>query len=154
MTTITYTSIIPAPVTDVFAFYNDLNNLPRISPKWPKVTILNVEGDIRQGTRIELQIGLLWINIRWLVLIKEHKANRAFLDIQEKGPFARWSHRHEFQPAPEGTLLTDRIEAELPWHPVSAPILLFIVAPQLKKMLRYRHERTRQLLQKAKKAAL
>ncbi len=48
-----YQSIIHAPVPDVFAFYNDINNLKKISPPGFTIEILHASGQIKTGTRIE-----------------------------------------------------------------------------------------------------
>ena len=143
-----FQSIIYAPVTDVFAFYNDINNLKRISPPGFKVEILHVSGHPKTGTRIELSIKKLLITLHWTVLITDFKANQYFVDFQEKGPFAKWIHRHEFHLHEEGTELIDVLEYELPLYPISWPLQKFIVLPQFKKMFKYRHEKTREYLEK------
>ena len=82
------------------------------------------------------------------VLITDFKANRYFVDIQEKGPFAKWIHRHEFHPHEEGTELIEILEYEVPLYPISWPQQNFIVLPRLIKMFKYRHEKTREYLEK------
>ena len=143
-----YESVIKAPVTDVFAFYNDIGNLPRITPPHMKTEIVDLQGNMRAGTRIELRVKLLFLTTAWLVRIEEHVANRYFVDVQEKGPFARFRHRHEFHPHAEGTLLRDEIDFELPFAPFSAPIRKWIVKPQIDRTFAYRHAQTRKYLQK------
>ncbi len=46
----------------------------------------------------------------------EDKPGKMFRDIQEKGPFASWSHTHLFHNTDNGSLLEDRIEYALPGH--------------------------------------
>ena len=142
-----YESIIKAPVTDVFAFYNDINNLSLITPDFAKVEIVHVDGDMTAGTRIELLVKKPFKS-KWVVLIQDHQPNRYFIDIQEEGLFVFWRHRHEFKRCQQGTRLVDSIEYQLPLYPLSWPVQNWIVEKQLKKMFLYRHSKTQQLLEK------
>jgi len=148
MAEIRFESIIHAPVIDVFSFYNDLNNLVRITPSSMKMEILNVEGNMRKGTRIEMRFRPLLFFVNWTAVIAEHEPNRYFVDVQEKGPFAKFCHRHEFQSVPEGTRLIDAIDYELPLYPLSRPVEKLFVERKLRRMLEHRHERTRMYLEK------
>ena len=141
-----YETVIVAPVTDVFAFYNDLNNLPRITPM--NAEIVDVQGDMRAGTRIELRVKMFLFWSTWIVRIQEHVPNRYFVDSQEQGPFARFRHRHEFIPQGDKTKLIDEIEFELPLYPASWPVQQWIAKPQLDAMFAYRHEQTKRFLEK------
>jgi ligand-binding SRPBCC domain-containing protein len=53
----------------------------------------------------------------WIAAITEFEWNHYFADVQQKGPFKRWHHRHEFLPqarnARSGTLVRDIIEYEV-----------------------------------------
>jgi uncharacterized protein (TIGR01777 family) len=46
----------------------------------------------------------------------EDNPGEMFRDIQERGPFASWSHTHLFHNTDNGSLLEDRIEYALPGH--------------------------------------
>jgi len=87
----------------VFAFYNDMNNLIRLSPPAFKIDIMHVSGYIKTDTRIEMSIKLFLFTFHWTAIITEYEANRCFVDMQGKGPFAKWIHRHEFNPHEKGT---------------------------------------------------
>ena len=143
-----YQSIIRAPVPDVFAFYNDINNLKKISDPGLKVEILHASGPVRTGTRIELRIKQFLFSLHWTILITDFEANRYFVDVQEKGFFAKWVHRHEFRPHEQGTELIDILEYEIPLYQLSLPLQKFFVSRKLIKMFRYRHEKTRDYLEK------
>ena len=147
MAQIRFESIIHALLIDVFAFYNDLNNLVRITPSSMKMEILNVDGNMRKGTRIEMRFRPWLFFVDWTAVIAEHEPNRNFMDVQEKGPFAKFQHRHEFQAVQEGTRLVDVIEYELPLYPLSRPVEKLFVERKLRRMLKHRHERTRMYLE-------
>lgn len=143
-----YETRINAPLTDVFAFYNDLNNLPRITPPNMQTEIVDVQGDMRAGTRIELRVKMLVVWSTWVVRIEEHVPNRYFVDRQEKGPFATFRHRHEFVPDGEGTRLIDDVEFELPYYPLSWPVQQWLVKARVDAMFAYRHQQTQHYLER------
>jgi ligand-binding SRPBCC domain-containing protein len=143
-----YSSIIRAAVPDVFSFYNDLNNLSLISSPAVKIEVINVEGKMARGTRIEMKISRFGLAFKWLVSIQEHVPNRYFIEIQEKAPFAHWKHTHEFHRVPEGIELVDRIEYELPLFPFSWPARKLYIARKLFEIFHHRHEMTRKVLEK------
>ncbi len=53
----------------------------------------------------------------WIAQITEFEWNQHFADVQKKGPFKSWHHRHEFaasvREGSEGTLIRDVIEYEI-----------------------------------------
>src|ERR1700735_3132047 len=57
------------------------------------------------------------IRRQWIARITEFEWNHHFADIQQKGPFKRWHHRHEFvaetRNGISGTLVRDVIEYEI-----------------------------------------
>ena len=148
MATAYYRSVIRAPAPDVFAFYNDINNLKKISDPGLKIEILHASGPIKKGTRIILRIKQFLLSFQWTILITDFKANRYFIDIQEKGPFRKWIHRHEFHAHELGTELVDILEYEIPLYPLSFPLQRLIVSRKIKKMFGYRHDKTREYLKK------
>ncbi len=58
----------------------------------------------------------------WIARVTEFEWNHYFADVQEKGPFRRWHHRHEFQAETRGgvsgTLVRDVIEYEVGFGPL------------------------------------
>jgi ligand-binding SRPBCC domain-containing protein len=46
--------------------------------------------------------------------VSEYDAPHRFVDEQVSGPFRRWWHEHRFEPAAEGTLMTDLVEFASP----------------------------------------
>ena len=56
------------------------------------------------------------LRAQWIARITEFEWNHSFADVQDKGPFKRWHHRHEFRADTRegvaGTLVRDVIEYE------------------------------------------
>jgi ligand-binding SRPBCC domain-containing protein len=64
------------------------------------------------------------LRVPWIARITEFEWDHHFADIQEKGPFKRWHHRHEFvvdtRQGVSGTLVRDVIEYEFGMGPLEA----------------------------------
>ena len=139
---------LPLPVDTVFAFFADATNLERITPPELKFKILTPTPiDIRTGTLIDYQLGLFFLKFGWRTEIREWNPPHHFVDVQLKGPYKQWIHRHQFTPIPGGTRITDHVDYELPLSPLG-DIALPIIKLQLGRIFRYRTEATRRLLLK------
>jgi ligand-binding SRPBCC domain-containing protein len=69
---------------------------------------------MRQGALIEYELRLFGVPFRWKTLIESFEPEHRFIDVQLSGPYHSWRHTHEFREVPEGTLVSDRVEYELP----------------------------------------
>jgi ligand-binding SRPBCC domain-containing protein len=125
---------VPFPVERVFAFFSNPENLPRIMPAAaatklielnrippspPPVggangTAAGVGSTIVTSFRV---FPFLPIRARWIARITEFEWNHYFADVQDKGPFKSWHHRHEFltdtRDGVAGTLVRDVIDYQV-----------------------------------------
>jgi len=130
---------IPRPRHEVFAFFSDAANLARITPSFVGFRTLT-PGPlvIRVGTVIDYQIRLYGFPIRWRTLIESFKPGVVFTDIQLRGPYRMWHHRHTFADAPGGTRMDDAIDYELPLGPMGALARRLFVARSLQRIFDFR----------------
>lgn len=113
------------------------------------------------GTRMMLTfraLPLVPIRLSWDALISEFAWNDHFCDVIDgRGPFRSWRHCHRLQPqgdprplgnrpADSGTLLTDSVEYTLPFGPLGRLAHLVAVRRQIRKIFRFRHRMTNQLM--------
>lgn len=146
MATVRRTSVVGAPRAAVAAFHDDPANLARITPPNVRVEVLEAPARTEAGATVRLRIGKGPIMTPWESRIVEHTPGRSFTDIQSRGPFLRFRHRHLFEDAEGGTRITDVIDYDLPFGPLGALANRIVVARALRKMLEYRHRRTAELL--------
>ncbi len=133
--------LIDAPVCDVFRFHERPDALALLSPAFPPVRMTGRTGSgIETGARVELRVGAF----RWVAQHTTYEKNRLFVDEQIQGPFAKWVHRHEFEAVGNKTLLTDRIEYELPGGPLVNALFGWTVTLGLRNMFSHRHRVTRE----------
>lgn len=121
--------VIHADLETVFAFFSDASNLERITPpelSFRIVTPLPIE--MKAGTRIEYKLSLSGIPFRWRTLIPIWEPPHRFMDLQEKGPYAKWEHEHRFTQLPDGVLMEDTVRYEVPFGLLGKLALPFVRA--------------------------
>ena len=133
---------VPRPRDEVFAFFAEARNLEALTPAFLNFRILTpLPLDMHSGTLIDYQIRLGGIPMRWRTRIETFEAPVSFVDVQLAGPYRTWRHVHEFQDAPGGTLVTDRVDYALPFGFLGALAHRLFVRRALKRIFDYRQQR-------------
>ena len=160
---------LPFPVDQVFAFFANPENLPRLMPAWQKARIEEASfapppskraSDAvypgiaaGAGTRMTISfrpVPLSPIRIPWDAEITEFVWNSHFCDVQHRGPFTYWHHCHRLfattRDNTPGTLLNDHVEYELPFGSVGELAQKSIMPAQFRYLFDFRHRRTAALV--------
>lgn len=138
-------SVIKAPPERVFAFHQLPDAFERLIPPWEKVKVLQKADISKIGSRTIIETRILGpFKVQWVAEHTAYDPPRSFEDVQISGPFRFWRHRHIVEPHPEGAILRDEVDYELP-IPIFGPLAWpMAVTPRLEKMFEYRHQMTRQ----------
>ena len=142
-----YSSIIPAPLEEVWALYADASSINKISPFFARVNFERVDLPLHAGSEIVF-VGKYPPRLRWHARIEEFVANSHFVDVQMTGPFAEWRHEHIFKAHGDKTEMIDQVLFRLKGGEVLNRFLAFGVNLLLHAYFSSRHRRTRNLLQK------
>ena len=158
---------VPFPVERVFLFFADPANLPRIMPPSTGTRIdelrlvppgeqastgpQNLAGAGSEIVTSFRVVPFLGVRAKWVARITEFEWNGHFADIQVKGPFRIWRHRHELhaetRDGVSGTTVSDKIECQVGFGMIGAAAALkLVLARQIARTFRYRHRVLPQLL--------
>lgn len=142
-----YESVLTATPEEVWGFHASVEALPLLSPPGTKVTILSQDTRVVEGALHELRVVRFgFMALRWNARITDVEPPYRFVDTAERSPFKFWRHEHAFLPLPEGTMLRDTIEYELPFGPLGKLMDRLLVSRDLDQMFEHRHRVTRQAL--------
>lgn len=150
---------VDAPFETVWEFHSTVAGLEALTPKWMRLDVESVTGpdgdadpaELVAGSTIEASVRPFDFGPRqrWrsVIVARERSTGSGFFrDRMRDGPFSTWEHTHLFYADGEETILRDRIRYELPLGPlddVFGPLAVVGFEP----MFRYRHRRTRSLLE-------
>lgn len=150
MPRIPFAAVIDAPIEKVWAFYNDIRTLPRITPPPTRITLPSTLPVMREGAVFRLQVlqPPVPFLITWETIIREYRPPYQFVDIQGKsGPFAFWQHEHIFEPLDDGrTRLTDIVTYDPPLGLLGLFANGLFIDRQLRAMFDYRHRKTQEAM--------
>jgi ligand-binding SRPBCC domain-containing protein len=166
---------LPYPLEDVFRFFSDPANLPRLMPRWHKARMEamklvpppNTATEVvaaGAGSRFTISFRPFLfspVRLRWEAEITDFAWNQHFSDLQRKGPFAYWLHRHSVQPSASngpsgngihGTRVRDEITYQLPLGSLGNIAHRLFVKDQLRRTFAYRQARIIELLSRRRHA--
>lgn len=136
---------IKRPMNEVFEFFSRPENLEQLTPDFVNFKIDKLpEGDLKAGNEIEYTLRIHGFPIKWKTIITEFENHSHFVDIQYKGPYSLWHHRHEFFEVEGGTMVIDRIHYRPPGGFFSFGAIP-IVKNDLKKVFAHRRSTLKQI---------
>lgn len=142
MPTLRYSSRLPHPPAEAFAWHARPGALPRLVPPWSGTRVEHFEG-LHDGATSVLSVDAgLPFQPSWTSRHEGYVEGVKFEDRQVDGPFAAWHHVHRFDAAPEGTEYVDRIDYALPLAPLSDLVAGPLLSP-LDAEFAYRHRTVR-----------
>jgi len=138
-------SFIRAAPEVVFAFHLQPDVLVKLTPPWENVRLIQHADISKVGSRTIVESNLIGpLKLFWISQHTVYDPPRLFEDIQVKGPFRRWRHRHIIEPHAGGAVLRDDIEYEPPMGFLGRIFAPLLVQRRLRRLFEFRHEVTRQ----------
>ncbi len=141
------TQLVPRPRAEVWTFFADPRNLEAITPEFLSFRIVTPAPiPMVPGTLVDYRLSLFGMPFSWRTRIDEVVPGERFVDVQLRGPYRRWHHLHRFEDAPGGTVVTDRVEYELPFGLAGRAARAIFVARILDRIFDHRRQRVDALL--------
>ena len=131
--------LVARPRALVFAFFAEPFNLERITPAFLRFRITTPPPlEMRAGALIDYRLRLHGVPFKWRTRIESFDPDRSFVDVQIKGPYRSWRHRHEFREVKGGTEVRDIVDYEMPLGLVGAWAHRIFVARSLDRIFDFR----------------
>ncbi|MFB6255405.1 MAG: SRPBCC family protein [Haloplanus sp.] len=150
---------VAAPLDEVWDFHSRVTGLEALTPGWMNLRVESVTGPdgesdpgiLETGSRIDASMRPFGVapRQRWTSVITERERNAGsahFRDEMEGGPFRRWEHTHRFFADGNETVVDDRVAYALPFGAVGEAASR-LARVGFEPMFRFRHRRTRELLE-------
>ncbi|OBI06450.1 TIGR01777 family oxidoreductase [Mycobacterium scrofulaceum] len=116
-----YSSVVDAPIADVFAWHARPGAFARLSPPWQPMRLVTEAASLKDGrATLALPGGLRWVAVHQAA---DYDPPRRFVDAIGGDGLAtlptrmavRWRHTHDFEDAGEGrTRVIDRVDTPVP----------------------------------------
>jgi uncharacterized protein (TIGR01777 family) len=137
-------SHMPAPARELADWHFRAGAIDRLIPPWEDVEILERPGAMADGAVARFRMRKFGVGVEWVARHHDVQPGRSFSDTQERGPFARWVHRHSFLPDGDAaSMLEDRVDYDLPGGFLGRALGGGKVEGDLARMFAWRHARTR-----------
>jgi len=138
-------SLIRASDERVFAFHELPDALELLMPPWETAKVIQRAEISVVGSRAIVETQVVGpIKIQWVAEHTRYEPPHLFEDIQIKGPFRSWRHRHVIDDHPEGALLRDEIYYEPPFGVLGRAVAPLLIERRLRRLFDYRHQVTRE----------
>jgi ligand-binding SRPBCC domain-containing protein len=137
-------SFIQASPERVFEFHEQPDVLSLLIPPWETARVIQTARISEVGSEAIVETRVLGpFTVRWVARHTVYDPPHAFEDIQVKGQFRSWRHRHLIEPDKDSALLRDEIDYDLPLGFLGRALAPVLVQKRLQRLFDYRHEVTR-----------
>lgn len=135
------------PRDAVFAFFSEPRNLEAITPPWLRFRIVAQSTPaVERGTELEYRLRIHGLPVTWRSRIEEWIPDERFVDVQLRGPYAKWHHTHTFHDHGASTLIRDHVLYRLPLGWLGPWVGGRFVAADVRRIFDFRTARTAELL--------
>ncbi|MEK6283512.1 MAG: SRPBCC family protein [Acidobacteriota bacterium] len=137
-------SVIRASQERVFGFHERPDVLTLLIPPWESARVIQAARISEVGSLAIVKTRILGpIGAKWVARHTLYDPPHLFEDIQVKGPFRSWRHRHVVEPHAHGATLRDEVDYEPPFGLLGRLIVSRLIRKRLTELFDYRHEVTR-----------
>lgn len=135
--------VLQIGLEDAWEFFSSPKNLAVITPPRMNFEILGSAANEKmfKGQVIQYKVTVLpFVRMFWETEITDVDELYSFTDIQKKGPYAHWKHKHTFTPVPRGVEMTDELEYSIPFGLLGRLANYSIVEREVKSIFDFRYK--------------
>ncbi len=145
MAVLEFSTEINATQKELFDFHTNFKNVAIVTPPVFEVRFVMIPDSMAEGSEMTVEIKQFGFWIPWDVKVKELIPNSLLVDYQSgRGPFKSWKHKHLFTIRNSRTVLTDRIEYQLPFGILGLLVDIILMRFIQKMVFAYRHKKTKE----------
>jgi len=139
---------VPAPIDEVFTFFDDPANLSRLMPPPVAIRLVSIgPAPPRPGSVFTFRYGLGPFQRTWTVRLVDRVPGARFADETISGPLARFIHSHSFTPSRGGgTWIEDRIDFHVGPGGVIGTVVDAVAGIVMRLTFVWRHAMQRRIL--------
>ncbi len=128
---------------NLFTFFGDAKNLERLTPDTVHFKILSgADAPVQEGSEITYRIQVHGVPMNWKTRIVKWDPPHRFVDVQEKGPYAKWEHEHALEELPNGyVFMRDDVRYRLPLGAVGTAVGGAFVRGDVEKIFDFRRKK-------------
>lgn len=142
-----FKQVLPISKEQAWEFFSSPKSLAVITPEKMNFKIVSlIESTIypRQIINYEVSVFPVW-RTHWETEITEVIPFKCFVDVQRKGPYAYWHHRHTFTEVDGGIEMTDELDYAVPLGWLGRLANNIYVERELKSIFTYRFHKLNSL---------
>ncbi len=115
-----------------------------LTPPWERSRVVQTAKISEVGSQAIIEASIFGpLKMRWVAEHTEYNPPFSFEDVQRKGPFRSWRHRHLIKAYENGAVLRDEITFAPPLGIVGGWLAGGLIRRRLQRLFDYRHEVTR-----------
>ncbi len=143
MTRFVKQSLIATDADTLFAWHARPGAFERLLPPWESMEIRRAAASLGNGDRAEVALRIGPFQKTWIAEHYSLPDEIGFRDVQVRGPFAKWEHRHQMTPV-DGTSswLEDEIEYREPLGWLGRCVAGTFIERSIARTFAYRHRVT------------
>ncbi len=137
---------LPRSREELWRFFSDCRHMNLVLPPFIRFHVDPQQvRPLGEGVTYDYRLKLHGFPLRWRTLVTSVNYPSDFEDIQARGPYASFAHRHDFVEQDGGTLTKDRIVYRPPGGALAHFVNTLVVQPDLKRLFEHRHRRMLEL---------
>lgn len=139
---------VRAPLAAVADFHRQTASMGAITPPPIVVHVHRAPAEVNSGESMEFTLWMGPLPVRWVAQFEDVRAD-SFVDLQVRGPFAQWIHRHTFVAVDaQTTEVIDDVRVQLHENNRWWQLVGFSMWMGLPLLFAYRGWRTRRILER------